>query len=81
MCNKPLLFNIVFAVAIIVVLQRFTEDPLIVSYLVFLDEAPKGEDSRPREEGTLDAFGERSRGCCMLTVQGWCRYRHMGLPG
>ena len=50
---SPLLFNVVFAAVVIVVLQRFTEDPLIVLYLVFLDDAPKGEDSRPREEGTL----------------------------
>ena len=49
---SPLLFNIFFAV-IIVVLQRFAEDPLIVSDLVYLDDAPKGEDDRPREEGTL----------------------------
>ena len=36
-----------FAAAIIVVLQRF------VSNLVYLDDAPKGEDARPRKEGTL----------------------------
>ena len=30
------------------------EDPLIVSDLVYLDDAPKGEDGRPREEGTLE---------------------------
>ena len=51
---SPLLFNIFFAVVIIVVLQRFAEDPLIVSDLVYLDDAPKGEDSRPRKEGTLE---------------------------
>ena len=49
---SPLLFNIFFAAVIIVVLQRFAEDPLIVSDLVYLDDAPKGEDGRPREEGT-----------------------------
>ena len=49
----PLLFNI-FAAVIIVVLQRFAEDILIVSDLVYLDDAPKGEDGRPREEGTLE---------------------------
>ena len=38
----------------IVVLQRFAEDPLIVSDLVYLDDAPKGEDGRPRKEGTLE---------------------------
>ena len=36
------------------VLQRFAEDPWIVSDLVYLDDAPKGEDDRPREEGTLE---------------------------
>ena len=51
---SPLLFNIFFAAVIIVVLQRFVEDPLIVSDLVYLDDAPKGEDGRPRQEGTLE---------------------------
>ena len=36
------------------VLQRFAEDLLIVSDLVYLDDAPKGEDGRSREEGTLE---------------------------
>ena len=51
---SPLLFNIFFAAVIIVVLQRFAEDPLIVSDLVYLDDAPKGEDGRPRKKGTLE---------------------------
>ena len=51
---SPLFFNIVFAAVIIVVLQRFAEDPLIVSALVYLDDAPKGEDGKPREEGALE---------------------------
>ena len=51
---SPLLFNIFFAAVIIVVLQRFVEDPLIVTDLVYLDDAPKGEDDRPRKEGTLE---------------------------
>ena len=51
---SPLLFNIFFAAVIIVVLQRFAEDPLIVSDLVYLDDAPKGEDGRLRKEGTLE---------------------------
>ena len=46
--------GIFFAAVIIVVLQRFAEDPLIVSDLVYLDDAPKGEDDRPRKEGTLE---------------------------
>ena len=49
-----LIFNIVFAGVIIVVLQRFVEDRLIVSDLVYLDHAPKGEGGRPREEGALE---------------------------
>ena len=44
----------IFAAVIIVVLQRFAEDPLIVSDLVSLDDATKGEDGRPRKEGTLE---------------------------
>ena len=52
---SPLLFlNIFFAAVIIVVLQRFTEDPLIISDLVYLDDVPKGEDGGPRKEGTLE---------------------------
>ena len=51
---SPLLFNIYFAAVIIVVLQRFAEDPLIVSDLVYLDDAPKGEDGRPRKEGASE---------------------------
>ena len=51
---SPLLFNIFFVAVIIVVLQRFAEDPLVVSGLVYLDGASKGEDGRPREGGTLE---------------------------
>ena len=45
--------NIFFAVVIIVVLGRFTADPVIVSDMVYFDGAPKGEGGMPREEGTL----------------------------
>ena len=51
---SPLLFNLFFAAVIIVVLKRFAEDPLIVSDLGYLDDAPKGEDGRPRKERTLE---------------------------
>ena len=51
---SPLLFNIFFVAVFIEVLQRFAEDPLIVSDLVYLDDAPKDEDGRPRKEGTLE---------------------------
>ena len=50
----PLLVNIVFAAVIIVALQRLAEDPLIVPDLVYLDDAPKGEKGRPREERSLE---------------------------
>ena len=46
--------NMFFAVVIIVVLQRFAEDPLIVSDLVYLDDASRDEDGMLREEGTLE---------------------------
>ena len=39
---SPLLFNIFFAVVIIMVLHRFAEDPLIVSDLVYLDDCAEG---------------------------------------
>ena len=51
---SPLLFHISFAAVIIVVLQRFAADPLIFSDLVYLDDAPKDEDGKPRGEGTLE---------------------------
>ena len=47
---SPLLFNNLFSAVIIVVVQRFVEQPLIVSDLVYLDHAPKSKDGRPREE-------------------------------
>ena len=53
MCVVAAIVQYLLAV-IIVVLQRFTEDPLIVSNLVYLDNTPKGEDDRPREERTLE---------------------------
>ena len=36
------------------VLQRFAVDLLIVSDLVYLDDALKGKDDRPRKERTLE---------------------------
>ena len=42
------------AAVIIMVLQKFAEDPLIVSDSVYLDDAPKDEAGRPRKEGTLE---------------------------
>ena len=50
---SPLLFNIFFTAVIIVVLQGFAEDPLIVSDMVYLDDAPKDEDDRPWEKVAL----------------------------
>ena len=60
---SPLLLNICFAAVIIVVLQRFR---VIVSDLVYLDDAPKGEDGRPEEDGTLEMI--RRAVCEMLYV-------------
>ena len=51
---SPLLFDIFFAAVIIVVLKGFVEDQLIVSGLVYLDDALKAGDGRPREKGTLE---------------------------
>ena len=51
---SPLLFNISFVAVIIVFLQRFVEDLLIVSDLVYLDGAPKCEDGMPREKEALE---------------------------
>ena len=50
---SPLLFNIFYAAVIIVLLHQFVEDPFIVSDLVYLDVAPRDEDGRSWEEGTL----------------------------
>ena len=36
------------------VLQKIAVDLQIVSDLVYLDDALKGEDDRPRKEGTLE---------------------------
>ena len=78
---SPLLINIICAAIAIVALQRFAEDPLIVSELVYLDDAPKGEDDRPRKEGTLEMVWRAVWGCCMQTMRGWCRHRLVGSPG
>ena len=51
---SPLLFKIFFTAVIIVVLQRFAEDPLIVSDMVYLDDAPKDEDDRPWKKVVLE---------------------------
>ena len=69
---SPSLSNIFFAVVITVVLQRFAEDPLIVSDLVYLDDAPKGEDGRLRKERTLEMIRRAMWGCCMqVDIAAW----------
>ena len=50
---SPLLFKSFYAVVTVGVLQRFAEEPLIVSNLVYPDDAPKGKDGRPGEEESL----------------------------
>ena len=67
-----LLFNIVFAAVIIVVLQQFAQ-VVIVSDLVYLDDAPKGKDDRPRKEWTLEIVQQ--------TMRGWYRHYRVGLSG
>ena len=67
---SPLLFNIFFVAVIIVVLQRFAEDPLIVSDLVYLDDAPKSEDGRLREEGALEMVRRAVRGVLYANYAG-----------
>ena len=47
---------------IIVVLQRFAADPVIVSDLVNLDDALKGEDDMLREERMLEMVRRVVRG-------------------
>ena len=79
--SSPLLFNILFAAVIIVVLQRFAEDPLIVSDLVYLDYAPKGGDGRLREEGTLQMVRQAVWGMLYADDAGVNRHRVVGLPG
>ena len=49
-----LLLNIFFATVIIVVLWRFAADPMIVSNLIYLDDAPRGENGRPSEDERLE---------------------------
>ena len=48
---SPLLLNIICAAIAIVALQRFAEDPLIVSDLVYLDDAPKVRMTDPGRRG------------------------------
>ena len=77
---SPILFNIFLAAVIIVVLKRFAEDPPIVSDLVYLDDAPKGEDRKPRGEGTLEINQRAVWGMLYADDAGWCRHRLVGLP-
>ena len=62
--------QIVFAAVVIVVLQRFGAGLGIVSGLAYLNNAPKGEDNKPREKRTLERFCKRCGGCCMQTMWG-----------
>ena len=50
---SPLLLNI-FAAIIVVILQRFVAGLVIVSDSVYLDDVPRGENSKPRKEGMLE---------------------------
>ena len=52
-CCRRYFFNIFFAALITVVLHRFAADPLTVSDLAYLGDAPRGEGGRPTAIGTL----------------------------
>lgn len=53
-CVSSLIVLNVFGAALVdMILQRYVEDPAIVSDVVYLDGAPKGDDGGP-----LDAAGE-----------------------
>ena len=78
---SPLLFNIFFAAVNIVVLQRFAEDPLIVSDLVYLDDAPKGEDCRSRKEGTMEMVRRAVWGMLYADDAGVMSTPLVGSPG
>ena len=62
---SPLLFNTFSAAVIMMVLQRFVEDQLIVSDLVYLDDALMAGDGRPREGVKLKMV---RRVCGMLYI-------------
>ena len=46
--------NILFTAVIIVVVQRFAADPVIVSDLAFRNDEPKGKAGSPRLEGSFE---------------------------
>ena len=69
---SPLLFNIFLAAVIIVVLKGFVEDQLIVSGLVYLDDALKAGDGRHRGEGTLKIVRRAVWGMLYTDDEGWC---------
>ena len=71
---SPLLFNIFFAAVIEVVLQRFSEDDIILENLVFLDE---GSEDGP-EETLLDRVRRAVWECCMPTMLESCPDRQQG---
>ena len=54
MCVVAAIVAIFFCGGHLVILQKFVENPLVVSDLVYLDDASKGDDGRSGEEGTLE---------------------------
>ena len=52
--SSPPSCNIFGAALVDVTVQRFAADPVIVLGLVFLDDAPKGDDGEPVEETPLE---------------------------
>ena len=57
---SPLLFNIFFAAALTVVLQRFSEEPAILAELVHLKEPPTSVGPEP----AMDFVVVRCGACC-----------------
>ncbi|CAM9398965.1 unnamed protein product, partial [Sphacelaria rigidula] len=52
--SSPLLFNIFGAGLVGVIVQRIAAGPVIVSDLIFLDDAPKGDGGEPAEDTPLE---------------------------
>ena len=78
---SPLLFNIFFAAVIIVVLQKFAEDPLTFRTSCTSMIRRRVRMADPKRRGRWKWSGERCGGCCMQTMRGWCRHRLVRSPG
>ena len=70
----PLLFNIFFTAALLVAVQRFSEDPDILDDLVHLQEQP----AKVGPETAMDAYAVLCGGCCMPTMRASCHGHRRG---